>query len=259
MRVTPVRTDRITRGADLRAILERYLPTFSERSVLAITSKIVSITQGRVAKIGAVQKHELVEQEADYYLPESVKYHIMLTIKENILIPMAGIDESNGGGYYVLWPRNAQETANRIRAYLVDRFGLKEVGVIIADSKTTPLRWGTTGIALAHSGFKALKNYVGKPDLFGRKLKVTKSNQLDGLTAAAVAVMGEGDEQTPLAVIEELPFVRFQRRNPTKRELASLQIPLDEDLYAPLLNGVRWIKAKTPLRAESGVFGSRTR
>lgn len=248
MRVTPCRTDRITVGADLRAILERHLPAVIERSVLAITSKIISITEGRVARIGTVQKHELVEHEADYYLSESGKYHIMLTIKENILIPMAGIDESNGGGYYVLWPRNAQKTANWVRAYLIKRLDLKEVGVIITDSKTTPLRWGTTGVALAHCGFEALRSYIGKPDLFGRKLTVTKSNLLDGLAAAAVAVMGEGDEQTPLAIIEDLPFVRFQPRNPTKRELANLRIPMGEDLYAPLLNGVRWTKAKVPSR-----------
>lgn len=37
---------------------------------------------------------------------------------------------------------------------------------------------------------------------------MTKANIRDGM-AAAVLVMGEADEQTPLAVIEHVPFVAF--------------------------------------------------
>jgi putative folate metabolism gamma-glutamate ligase len=243
MNITTVKTEKITSNKiPLTGILDNVILTFNERSILVITSKIVSLCEGRVVKIGEKSKNDLITEEADYSLPTEKKYDITITIKNNILIPSSGIDESNGNGYYILWPENPQQTANAIRKYVCDRFSVKFAGVIITDSKTTPLRWGTTGISIAHSGFKALNNYIGTPDIFGRKLKYTKANIADGLASSAVVTMGEGNEQTPLAVISDIPFVQFQDRNPTKQELDDLKIDIHDDLYALLLTSVEWIK-----------------
>jgi len=154
----------------------------------------------------------------------------------------AGIDESNGNGYYLLWPDDPQKSVNDVRIYLEKRFGHQNYGVIMTDSKTTPLRWGVTGITLAHSGFRALNNYIGEPDIFGKKLRVTKVNVMDGLAAGAVLNMGEGNEQTPLAVITDLPFVSFTGRDPSEPELKELHIPLDEDIYGAVLQAAPWQK-----------------
>ena len=54
--------------------------------------------------------------------------------------------------------------------------------------------------------------------------------------------MGEGSEQTPLAVICDLPFVTFQERDPSPEELRRRWIDVEDDLYAPLLQGVKWHK-----------------
>lgn len=250
MKITPIKTPKIIPGKsqDFFKILDRYLPSFKEGSILAITSKVIAICEGRIVKIGKINKDELIKKEAEYYLPRNQsKYGFSLTIKNNLLIPSSGIDESNGAGFYVLWPKNPQKTANEVRAYLVKRFLLKKVGVIITDSKTTPLRWGVTGSALTHSGFLALNDYIGKLDLFDRKLRVTKVNVMDAMAAAAVLVMGEGNEQTPMAKIEDLPFVKFVSRNPTKKELKDLHIEIADDLYAPLLQSVNWQKGGAPL------------
>lgn len=246
MIINQIKTKKIIgRRNDLYEILDKYLTAFNEQSVLAITSKIVSICEGRIVKTRKISKQELIEREADYYLPlEKRKYDITLTIKNSLLIPSAGIDESNGGNNYILWPSDSQKTANKIREYLCKRFSIKKVGVIITDSKTTPLRWGVTGAAIVHSGFYALKNYIGEPDIFGKKLRVTKANIMDGLAAAAVLAMGEGDEQTPLAIIKDVSFVHFQERNPNKKELDNLKINIEDDLYSSLLKGVEWIKGK---------------
>ena len=67
-----------------------------------------------------------------------------------------------------------------------------------------------------------------------------KSNIADSLATAAVTVMGEGNEQQPLAIIEDLPFVAFQDRNPTAKELEELKIKLEDDVYASLLTSVTW-------------------
>jgi F420-0:gamma-glutamyl ligase len=213
----------------------------SEKSVVAITSKIVAICQGRVVALTDVARPQLIETEADLWLPPGEShYPVTLTIKANLLTPNAGVDESNGNGAYVLWPHEPQVAANQVRAHLCQHFGLRYVAVIITDSNPTPLRWGVTGFSIAHSGFQALNDYVGQADLFGRPLRMTKANLPDALAAAAVLVMGEGAESTPLAVISDLPFVHFQERDPTPEELQNLHIDRRDDLYAPLLNAVPW-------------------
>lgn len=246
MKITPVKTGKISpvKPEKLFKVLDKYIRVLKEGSIVVITSKIVAVCEGGVIKIGEVDKDELIKSQVQYYLPRSESaYNILLTIRDGILIPTAGIDESNGDGYYILWPKDAQKDANRIRGYLKKRFNLKRVGVIISDSKSSPLRRGTTGVALSYSGFLALNDYIGKSDLFGKELKVTKSNVADALATSAVLVMGEGDEQTPFAVIEELDFVQFKDRNPSKSELAEFSIKLEDDLYAPILTKAKWRKS----------------
>lgn len=262
MKVTAIKTHKITvKDSDLIKILDEYLPKISEKSILAITSKIVSTTEGRLVKMdevdpasaryqtapgfGEAKKDELIKQEAQYYLPRGQNpYNVSFTITRNMLAATAGIDESNGNGYYILWPKNPQKSANKIRQYLKTRFKLKNVGVIITDSRTSPLRWGVTSVAIAYSGLKPLKNYIGEKDLFERKFEFEKLSIVDSLASSASVVMGEGNEQTPLAIISNIPFVDFQNRNPTEKELKELYISIEEDLYGPFLKNVKWKKGK---------------
>ncbi|MBI4084347.1 MAG: coenzyme F420-0:L-glutamate ligase [Candidatus Levybacteria bacterium] len=246
MRVTAIKTHKITPNDDLFAVLDKYVTDIPEKSVVAVASKIVAITERRVVKIvSRGKKDNLAKQEANYYLPrEYNQYGFMITIKRGIIVASAGIDESNGNGYYVLWPKDPQRSANSIRFHLKRRWNLNNIGVIITDSKLSPLRWGVTGVAVAHSGFAALNSYIGKPDIFGRKLQAEKTNMADSLATAAVTVMGEGNEQQPLVIIEDLPFVRFQKRNPTEKELDGLKIAIEDDVYASLLKSVSWQKGK---------------
>ena len=246
MKVTSIKTEKVIIGKiNLFQLLKKYLPPIKEKTIIVVTSKIVSICEGRVVKIGSIEKKKIIEQEADYYLPsKESKYNITFTIKQNLLIATAGIDESNGNGYYILWPSDPQKSANGIREYLQKTYFLRDVGVIITDSKTTPLKWGVTGTAIAHSGFLALYNYIGKPDIFGRPLEVTQTNIMEAMAGSAVLLMGEGDEQRPLAIIKDIPFVKFQNRNPSKEELNNLKISIEDDLYAPLLKSVNWLKGR---------------
>ena len=242
MRVQAIATHPITSADhDLLTLLAAYLPALENQAILAITSKIVAICQGRVVTRTGTDRQRLIQTEADYFLPPSAsRYGVTLTLKENLLTPNAGVDESNADGAYVLWPHAPQQVADDVRAWLCHQFGRQQVGVIITDSAPVPLRWGVTGVAIAHSGFLALNDYVGRADLFGRPLRMTKANVAQALATAAVLVMGEGDEGTPLAVITEAPFVQFQERAPTAEELQKLSIELEDDLYAPLLTGVTW-------------------
>ena len=245
MQVTSYKTKKIVLGDSLFEILDKYLPKkLEDKSIIAITSKIVAICEGRVEKIKSdKQRDELAKKEADYYLPrEFNQYGFMLTINRGIMVASAGIDASNGNGYYVFWPKNPQISANKIREYLVKKHKISNLGIIITDSKLTPLRWGVTGVAVAHCGFVALKNYIGEPDIFGRIMQTEKANVMDSLATAAVIEMGEGNEQKPLAVITDIDFVEFLKRNPTKKELDDLKIAIGDDVFSSMLTSVKWKK-----------------
>lgn len=251
MKVISIKTRKITaKDSSILDIVDRYLPKLKERSVVAVTSKIVALCEGRVVPIPKNKKErdklkdELIVKESELYLPRSSsRYNVVLTVKGNAMNFSSGVDESNAGEYFVLWPKDPQKSANMIRQHLAQRHKKKNIGVIITDTTSVPLRWGQRGVfVLAHSGFSALNSYIGKPDIFGRPFKMTSAAVADALGTAAVLVMGEGAEQTPLAVIEDIPFVKFQQRNPTKKELEKLKMPLQDDLYAPLLKAVKWRK-----------------
>ncbi len=242
MRVKPIKTTLIEANASFDELLAVALGSCCERSILAVTSKVVAIIEGRIVSPEDSSMVELIARESSAYIPaEKNAYGIFLCIKHNRLIPNAGIDQSNADGYLVLLPSNPQEQAHAIRQYVTAKMGLTDFGVIVTDSTTAPLRTGVVGICLAHAGFSALRDLVGKPDLYGRSLKFTKVNIADAL-AAAVLVMGESNEQTPLAVMTELPdFVEFRADSPTGQELQDLTIDPELDLYGQLIQSGPWV------------------
>ena len=190
MLIQSIKTHPVTQSdTDIFGILDQFITSLEEGSIVAVTSKIVAICEGNIRPIVGTSKEELIYSESDEYLDAPNPYGVVLTIKNNILIASAGIDESNGDSHFILWPRDPQASANRIREYLVKKFNLHKIGVIITDSVTRPLRWGVTGISIAYSGFHALRDYRDTPDIFGRHLHFTQSNLSDGLAAAAVLVM----------------------------------------------------------------------
>jgi F420-0:gamma-glutamyl ligase len=54
--------------------------------------------------------------------------------------------------------------------------------------------------------------------------------------------MGEGNEQTPLAIIKDAPKISFVNRVPTLEEEQRVVIPMEEDIYAPLLRNANWVR-----------------
>jgi F420-0:gamma-glutamyl ligase len=247
MNITAIKTDRITAGSTtLTALLDTVLKEFETGSILVVTSKIVSLTENRVAPLEA-DKDQLIKQESQYYLDPRYSTHgYHFSVVGGQLTSSAGIDESNGNGAYVLWPSDAQKRANELRSYLKSRFKVQYAGVMIVDSTSLPLRRGAVGTCLAHSGFKALNDYRGKSDLFGRLIKIEVANISEGLAAASVVAMGEGAEGTPLAVLTDLSFVEFTDTDPTPEELAQLHVPLHDDYFGSFLNSAPWQRGDRP-------------
>lgn len=226
---------------DLWDALDPALPALKEGDVIAITSKVVAIHQGRcVAASDVVDKEALVAAEADAWIPKaSSKYGITLAIKGGTLIASAGIDASNAKDHFVLWPTSPMQAAREIAERLKRAHGIRNLGVILTDSHCIPLRRGVVGISIGFAGFKPLQDYRGKPDIFGRPMDVTLANRPDALAAAAVGLMGEGGECIPAVVIRDWPDLVFGDVDSAE----DFFIPPDEDIFAPLLQAF-WEQGK---------------
>lgn len=262
MKVTAIKTAIVRPGAGetLAGFLDAAIPRVAPHTVLAITSKVVAILEGRcVALEGAgagdgadgagsgggadfaTRKKLLIEAEAERFIDASENsWGVTLAIKNSRLVPNSGIDESNADGMLILWPKDPDRSCDNIYRYLRERDGVRDFGVILTDSTTAPMRTGVNGVAIAYAGLRPLRDLIGQDDLFGRKLKMTRINVIEGLAAAAVLVMGEGAECTPVAVLDELDFVDFVDGTPSDEERAGLEIELEQDLYASFLKRAPW-------------------
>lgn len=227
MKVTPVRTRVFKEHEELIQFIIEHIPALPNRSVLAVTSKIVALSEGRTAVVSTdEEKEKLIRSESERAVP--TKY-VMLTVKDGMAMANAGIDDSNGDGKLVLLPKDSFAAASKIRSSLLQNYGIRELGILITDSRVAPLRAGVVGVALGHAGFKGIHDYRGTPDIFGRTMKITQTNVADSLATAATVVMGEGGEQQPLAVIEDAP-AEFLDTVDSKE----LHIDIEDDMYGPL-------------------------
>ncbi|OGL87692.1 hypothetical protein A3I42_04655 [Candidatus Uhrbacteria bacterium RIFCSPLOWO2_02_FULL_49_11] len=227
MRITPIQTKLIRLNDDLVKIVIKALPRVKEGSVIVATSKVVSLSEGRVVKKTGVTLEKLVRKEGEKVWPSK---HCWLALKDGLLIPNAGIDESNAFGGFILWPKDAYHSARRLHSAFTRQYKVKRLGVLITDSWTMPLRHGVIGIALGYYGFAGQRNYIGKKDLMGRRLRMTKVSAADCLASAAVLAMGEGNERTPVAVIEDAPVTFI-----TRGEKGKLKIHPQDDIYTSVL------------------------
>ena len=231
MKITPIKTRIFREDENLLKFILKYIKRIPENSVLVITSKIVALSEGRVVEFkNKKQKIRLIKKESDFAL--KTKY-VWLTIKDGMVMANAGVDESNADGKIILLPKDSFQSADLIRKKLKKIFKLKKLGVLITDSRVFPLRAGTVGVALGYAGFKGVRDYRDTPDIFGRILKMSRTDVADSLATSAVLSMGEGKEQQPLALISDAPALFVDKID--KKELL---IDPKEDLYLPIFRSI---------------------
>lgn len=240
MHIQSLKTKIITPGSStLIELVDAQALSLPEDSVVAVSSKIVSLCEGSVVKNDGTRKDALITQQSQQYIArEENKYGAMVTIVKNSLMLAAGIDESNADGNYVLWPKDPLATAKQLHEFLRKKFNVKSVGVIIVDSTSRPLRIGTIGTSIAHFGFSELNDYRGTNDLFGKEMVVSQANVAESLASAAVLAMGEGAEQTPLAIVTEVPFIKFDAS--IGGSCYDSSNALLDDVYYPALKNANW-------------------
>jgi len=232
MHIQALKTRIFLENEDLLLFILKYIKKLPENSILVVTSKIVALAEGRTVKYKSKkQKAEIIKQESDFAIKTKI---IWLTIKDGMVMASAGIDESNADGKIILLPKDSFKSAGMVRSALRKKFGIKNIGVLITDSRLFPLRAGIVGVALGYAGFQGVKNYIGKKDIFGRALKMSKTDIADSLATAAVLCMGEGKERQPLALIKGAPVVFTDK---IKRN--ELIIDIKKDIYAPLFASIK--------------------
>lgn len=231
MEIKAIKTNIFRENGDLVAFVLKYVKNIKENSVLVITSKIVALAEGRTVEYKSEEeKNKLIKKESDFALKTKI---VWLTIKDGMVMANAGIDESNASGKLILLPKDSFKSADKIRKELQKKFKIKKLGVLITDSRIFPLRAGIVGVSLGYAGFKGVRNYVGKKDIFKKVLKFSRTDIADSLATSAVLCMGEGNERQPLAIITNPPIEFIQKVN--KKELI---IDPKEDLYLPLFESI---------------------
>ncbi len=208
MQLISLKSQRISPNDDLihafQSALESASESIKEKDIVVIASKAVSYSEGRLVEAKNKSEFaELIKKEADTVLDEG---DMVITLKNKILIPNAGIDNSNTPeDQVILWPNDPFGSARDIRDELKYKFGLKDIGVLISDSHCQPLRSGTTGIAIGWAGFYGVQDERGSKDLFGKEMTYTQIAVADDLASAANVMMGETDASVPFVIVRDAP------------------------------------------------------
>jgi coenzyme F420-0:L-glutamate ligase/coenzyme F420-1:gamma-L-glutamate ligase len=213
--------------------------------VLVVAQKIVSKAEGRIVDLNAVtpsaKARELAEEvDKDPRLVEVILREssevvaqkrgvLVVAHKLGFVLANAGIDRSNVAPEseaepVLLLPVDPNVSAAALKTRLDDHFGAA-LGVVVSDSVGRAWRNGITGIALGVAGLPALRDLIGRTDLYGRRLEVTQTGFADEIAAAASLVMGQADEGLPAVLVSGLSW-----REPENDATALLR-PKDEDLF----------------------------
>jgi coenzyme F420-0:L-glutamate ligase/coenzyme F420-1:gamma-L-glutamate ligase len=215
-------------GIILEAIVRQGL-AIDEGDVLVFASKVVSVAQGRLTRLDTMKpseeakklakKYTLDSRFAEVVLSEADEVYggvsgALLTLKDGILIANAGVDRKNAPvGFVVLWPENPHGSAEKIKAEILKRANRK-IGVLIVDSRVTPLRMGTTGVAIGIAGFNPIRDCRAKKDLYGNEVRITRHALADDLAGAAHLVMGETEARMPAVLAKQVPISLTDEADP---------------------------------------------
>ena len=236
-------------GDDLAALLGDAMAaaaiTPGDGDVLVIAQKIVSKAEGRTVDLATITPSAAAialaaeigkdPRVVEVILGESVRVvrsrpNLMIVEhKRGWVMANAGVDQSNVGpsdgiARVLLLPEDPDASAERLRAALSSRFGVK-LAVVISDSFGRAWRRGTAGIAIGAAGLPALIDLRGQPDLFGRTLEVSIIGFADEIAAAASLLMGQAAEGQPAVLISGLSWTA------PDSPAADLVRPAAEDLF----------------------------
>ena len=208
-------------GEDLSALVAAAAPPdLAAGDVLVVAHKVVSKAEGRVRDLESIEPGERAlelagEHRKDARLVQAVldESAELLRARDGVLIcetrhgfvcANAGVDQSNASrpGELILLPEDPDESARRLRAGIESARGVRPA-VVISDSFGRPWRLGQTDVALGAAGLVALDEWSGRPDAYGRELRVTAIAVADSAAAAADLVRAK-DSRRPVVLVRGL-------------------------------------------------------
>jgi coenzyme F420-0:L-glutamate ligase/coenzyme F420-1:gamma-L-glutamate ligase len=236
-------------GTDLGEVICRLARSrgseLADQDVIVVAQKIVSKAEGRYVDLADVRpgsealalsaKVQKDPRLVEVILSESrrvIRHRPGVLIVEHRLgfvTANAGVDHSNvdpakGTEPVLLLPSDPDASAQRLHEQLRQEFG-KAIGVVISDSFGRAWRIGTVGVALGAAGVPSVMNLRGRPDIHGRRLRVSETAFADEIAAAASLLMGQADEATPVVILRGLAW-----SEPSLPAAALMRKP-EEDLF----------------------------
>lgn len=216
--------------------IEKGGSEIQEGDILVVSSKYAAVSEGQLVDLSKIipsekamslsKKYNLEPSLAQLVLDDSEEIMggingFVLSVVRGTLAPNAGIDKSNvPKGWAVRYPRDPFKTAEQLREKLLMKANesgvspkIRRLGVILSDSRVTPTRLGTTGVAISYSGIRPTIDMRGTPDLLGNELVVTLRATADQLATAAQLLMGESNEGRPIVLIRGYEEAFAEPRN----------------------------------------------
>jgi len=193
----------------------------NDGDVLVFSQKIVSKNEGRMLSLSSVNPSLLANGIASSYgkdprlieliLSESERIVrmengiIIVKTKHGFVCANAGIDESNvQDGYATLLPKDPDKSASLLKERIEQKTG-KNISVIISDTFGRPFRLGQTDVAIGIAGLEPILDYNGKPDTFGKIMRVTAIAVADEICSASELVMGKV-EKCPIVIVRNYSY-----------------------------------------------------
>jgi len=173
----------VTAGTDLAALAASFV---ADGDVLVVTSKVVSKSEGRVAR---TDRESAIHDETVRVVARRGPTSIVET-RTGVVMAAAGVDASNvEPGWVVLLPVDPDASARRVREALAARGA--NVAVIVSDTAGRAWRHGQTDLALGVAGMHALESFEGRTDGYGNPLAVTAPAVADELAGIAEVASGK--------------------------------------------------------------------
>jgi coenzyme F420-0:L-glutamate ligase/coenzyme F420-1:gamma-L-glutamate ligase len=193
----------------------------NDGDILVFSQKIVSKNEGRMLSLSSVNPSLLANGIASSYgkdprlieliLSESERIVrmengiIIVKTKHGFVCANAGIDESNvQDGYATLLPKDPDKSAILLKERIEQKTG-KNISVIISDTFGRPFRLGQTDVAIGIAGLEPILDYNGKPDTFGKIMRVTAIAVADEICSASELVMGKV-EKCPIVIVRNYSY-----------------------------------------------------
>ena len=193
----------------------------NDGDILVFSQKIISKNEGRMLSLSSVNPSLLANGIASSYgkdprlieliLSESERIVrmengiIIVKTKHGFVCANAGIDESNvQDGYATLLPKDPDKSAILLKERIEQKTG-KNISVIISDTFGRPFRLGQTDVAIGIAGLEPILDYNGKPDTFGKIMRVTAIAVADEICSASELVMGKV-EKCPIVIVRNYSY-----------------------------------------------------